>query len=71
MDGNSTQDNSDWDNCNAKNTIGTSEDYVLRWHIPSLNGNDDYPWLICGEGDESNVISSGSGSCNLNNLDCD
>ena len=38
MDGNTTQDTSDWDDCNAKDTIGTivdnMGDYELKWHIP-------------------------------------
>ena len=79
MDGDSnnhgiTQENDTWDDCHAKNTIGTivdnMGDYDLRWHIPSLTGNEPYPWFICGEDDESNIILSGSGSCNLGNLDC-
>ena len=36
-----------------------------------LTGNELYPWVICGEYDESNIILSGSGSCNFSNLDCD
>ena len=78
MDGTTTQKNSIWDDCNAKDTIGTIvdvddiEEYELRWHIPSLtSGSDPSPWFICGDGDESNVISSGSGSCNFSNLECE
>ena len=54
MDGNTTQEDDTWDNCNAKNTIGTAvEGYELRWCIPSLMENENIPWVICGEDDES------------------